>query len=62
MQLLSEPNPGMTYEWLWFVADPLVKPIAHEMLNSPEEYFKTAQEWTKKYASPELTTTQYFVC
>ncbi|OAO17604.1 ubiquitin-conjugating enzyme E2 [Blastocystis sp. ATCC 50177/Nand II] len=44
MQLLSEPNP----------ADPLVKPIAHEMMNSPETYFKTAQEWTKKYASPEL--------
>ncbi|KAK8791533.1 hypothetical protein WA588_001538 [Blastocystis sp. NMH] len=44
MQLLSEPNP----------ADPLVKPIAVEMVNSPETYFKTAQEWTKKYASPEL--------
>ncbi|KNB46818.1 ubiquitin conjugating protein [Blastocystis sp. subtype 4] len=44
MQLLSEPNP----------ADPLVKPIAVEMVNSPETYFKTAQEWTKKYASPDL--------
>ena len=40
----EQPNP----------ADPLVKPIAHEMMNSPETYFKTAQEWTKKYASPEL--------
>ena len=38
MQLLSEPNP----------AD------AVEMVNSPETYFKTAQEWTKKYASPDL--------
>lgn len=36
------------------IADPLVKPIAHEMLNNPENYFKTAKEWTKKYASPEL--------
>lgn len=26
------------------------------MLNDPENYFKTAQEWTKKYASPDLTT------
>ena len=52
MQLLSEPNP----------ADPLVKPIAHEMLTSPETYFKTAQEWTKKYASPELTEAKCPVC
>ena len=36
------------------IADPLVKPIAHEMLTAPEKYFKTAQEWTKKYASPDL--------
>lgn len=52
MQLLSEPNP----------ADPLVKPIAHEMMNSPETYFKTAQEWTKKYASPELAEAKLSVC
>jgi ubiquitin-conjugating enzyme E2 D/E len=44
MQLLTDPNPS----------DPLVKPIAQEMLNAPEQFFKTAQEWTKKYASPDL--------
>lgn len=41
-------------EGVHLLADPLVKPIAVEMVNSPETYFKTAQEWTKKYASPEL--------
>lgn len=44
MQLLTQPNPE----------DPLVKPIANEMVTSPETFFKTATEWTKKYASPEL--------
>lgn len=55
MQLLSEPNPGISF-FISFnsIADPLVKPIAHEMLTAPEKYFKTAQEWTKKYASPDL--------
>ena len=54
MQLLSEPNPGRVVRGSLSLADPLVKPIAVEMVNSPETYFKTAQEWTKKYASPEL--------
>lgn len=39
-----------------------MKPIAHEMLNAPENYFKTAQEWTKKYASPELANEKSDVC
>jgi ubiquitin-conjugating enzyme E2 D len=39
--LLSDPNPN----------DPLVPAIASQLKTSPEEYNRTAREWTLMYAS-----------
>lgn len=38
--LLTDPNPD----------DPLVPEIAHVYKTNREQYMKTAQEWTRKYA------------
>jgi ubiquitin-conjugating enzyme E2 D/E len=38
--MLTDPNPD----------DPLVPEIAHIYKSDRERYYRTAQEWTRKYA------------
>ncbi|TRY62680.1 hypothetical protein TCAL_08687 [Tigriopus californicus] len=44
--LMGEPNPD----------DPLMSDIAEEFQMRPEFYFKTAQDWTQKYAMESKPT------
>lgn len=54
--LLSDPNPSIAHTPRRFLklGDPLVRNLAAELIRDPEQYMKTAREWTKKYASKDL--------